>query len=165
MPVAFAALLFVASCAAPAAPVGPGPTGRLYIASLRSSDVRVHDLAASVYGKPVPAAFNPHEFTVVSGHVWVSNYRSAAVSRLAPDGTVAAQHPIPGDPHGLAALDDLLVITQGRLGSIALLEVATGQIRADIRTGGEPHAVAAAGGLAAGLAVGFLAGQVRRAAR
>lgn len=139
--------LTLVGCGAPAASPQPAAAGRLYVASLRSSDVRVMDLATGVAGAPASSLFNPHEFVEAGGQVWVSNYRSAAVSRLAGDGTPATTYAVAGEPHGLAAVASIMAVTQGRRGSVALLDVDSGALRAEVITGGEPHAVVARDGL------------------
>src|SRR5689334_5093440 len=60
----------------------PAPRGTLYVANLRSSDVSVLDLASGRELQRVPVALDPHELAQAGGAVWVSDYRSAAVTRL-----------------------------------------------------------------------------------
>jgi YVTN family beta-propeller protein len=122
----------------------PEESGRLYVANLRSSDVTVIEPASGRELARLPLAENPHEFALLGDAVLVSNYRSAAITRI--DGELSArQSLLAGEPHGIAVLDELVAVTQGRRGSVALLD-HDGQLLREVETGGEPHMVVAAAG-------------------
>jgi YVTN family beta-propeller protein len=120
--------------------------GHLYVANLRSSDVSVIDLATGRETARVPVAENPHELTRALGGVVVSNYRSGTITPLADDATTGDPIQLGGEPHGLAVTGDILAVTLGRVGRVALLDARTGAMRAEVETGGEPHMAAAVAG-------------------
>jgi YVTN family beta-propeller protein len=138
-------LLHAASCAANG-PEIQRESGRLYVANLRSSDVSVIDLASQHEVARVPVVNNPHEFATLGNDILVSNYRSTAVTRLTPDGDVIEAVAVPGDPHGLAAIDGFIAVTQGRAGTVSILDMNARMIRSEVAAGVEPHMVAAVDG-------------------
>jgi YVTN family beta-propeller protein len=136
----------------------PPEHGLLYVANLRSSDISVIDLATGRETARIPVADNPHELIAAEDAVWVSNYRSAAVTLLSardrPDSPFPlgkgvgglGLFPVSGEPHGLAVVGERVAVTQGRDGRVALIDAITGGLTAEIVVGGEPHMAAAAGG-------------------
>jgi DNA-binding beta-propeller fold protein YncE len=125
---------------------GPSERGRLYVADLRTADVRSFDLAKHQERSRQSVAEDPHELAFAAGAAWTSNYRSTAVTRLIAGDTATEQLPVPGEPHGLATLaDGRLAVTQGRAGEVALLDPHSGAVTAEVATGGEPHMAAAYG--------------------
>src|SRR5690349_21629715 len=78
---------------------GPHEHGRLYVADLRSSDVRGYDLARHTELGRQAVAEDPHELTFAADDAWTSNYRSAAVTRLSAANETAAQFAVSGEPH------------------------------------------------------------------
>lgn len=121
----------------------PSGGGVLYVANLRSSDVSVVTIDDQRETARIPVAENPHEFALTAAGLLVTNYHRAAVTRLPAGGRQPVMLPVAGTPHGIAVVGDLAVVTQGRLGRVAVLNVATGEVLAEIETGGEPHMVAA----------------------
>lgn len=125
---------------------GPPERGRLYVADLRSSDVRSFDPANGRELSQQTVAEDPHELAFAAGSAWTSNYRSTAVSRLIAGDSATEQLPVAGEPHGLAVVaDGRLAVTQGRAGEVALLDPRSGDVTAEVAVGGEPHMAAASG--------------------
>jgi YVTN family beta-propeller protein len=124
---------------------GTPEQGRLYVANLRSSDVSIVDVATLREVARVPVPENPHEFAAAAGTTFVSNYRSAAVTRLSPEGGPSQTIAVSGEPHGLAVLGDKLAVTRGRAQAVSLLDRRDGSLLAEVAVDGEPHMVAAHG--------------------
>lgn len=136
-----AALLLLSSCLNDIS-----SSGLLYVANLRSSDVSMVDVSSMREVGRFPVATNPHEFVALSAGILVSNYRSATVTTLAGDGTARSTQ-VGGEPHGLAVAGTVVAVTQGRQGTVAILDVATLTARAVVQTGGELHTATSFGGM------------------
>ena len=124
----------------------PIESGRLYVANLRSSDVSIIDIAKGRELARVPVADNPHELLLQGGALLLSNYRSAAITRLSLGGEQEATFAIPGEPHGLALAGERLAVTRGIAGKLSLLGPVDGAAPTEIELGGEPHALGWAAG-------------------